>query len=304
MCRKTTGELYKIPDPPPLLAIQTSDLHPFTVTGVDFTGAIYVKSMQGPLKVYICLFTCASTRAIHLEVVTNLSVPTFIEAFHRFTSRKSLPKIMISDNASTYQSAAEEFTQLLKSPNLEEQLSKREVQWKFIPKRAPWYGGFWEWLIGLTKLSLKKVLGRGNIQLSKLQTIVAEIEAIRNDRPLTFISSNIEDEQPLTPSHLLCGRRITALPHPLIEENPNLVQYLAKLRANLIHHSWNHWQKEYLTSLQEFDKTSGEKKSRWCHSSPRWHKVYQLEISCCWKRHHWQRWAGSSSEYQNQDWPY
>ena len=67
----------------------------------------HLKSMQGPLKVYICLFTCASTRAVHPKVVTDLSVPTFIEAFRRFTSRKSLPKIMISDNASTYQSAAD-----------------------------------------------------------------------------------------------------------------------------------------------------------------------------------------------------
>jgi transposase InsO family protein len=196
---------------------------------------------------YICLFTCASTRAVHLEVVTDLAVPTFIsEAFRRFASRKSLPKVLISDNASTYQSAAEELLKLLKSPLLETHLSNRAVQWRFIPKRAPWYGGFWERLIGLTKITLKRVLGRASVQLSELQTIVVEIEAILNDRPLTFVSSNIEDEQPLTPSHLLYGRRITALPHPLIEEeewsdptfneDPTLVQHLANIRANLIHH--------------------------------------------------------------------
>jgi transposase InsO family protein len=115
--------------------------------------------------VYICLFTCASTRAVHLEVVTDLTVPTFIEAFRRFASRKSLPKVLISDNASTYQSAAEELLKLLKSPLLETHLRNRAVQWIFIPKRAPWYGGFWERLIGLTKITLKRVLGRASVQL-------------------------------------------------------------------------------------------------------------------------------------------
>ena len=267
-CRKTIGKAYTIPDPPPLPASRTSDTHPFTVTGVDFTGEIYVKSTHGMSKVYICLFTCANIRAVHLEVVNDLTVPTFIEAFRRFSSRKSLPRIMISDNASTYQSAAEELLKLLKSPILETHLSKHTVQWKFIPKRAPWYGGSSERLIGLTKVALRKVLGRASIRLPELQTIVTEIEAILNDRPLTFISSNIDDEQPLTPSHLLYGRRITALPHPLTEEDEwsdptynedsSLVQHLAKVRADLIHHFWNRWRREYLTSLREFHKTTGK----------------------------------------------
>ncbi|XP_028394462.1 uncharacterized protein LOC114518655 [Dendronephthya gigantea] len=145
-CRKTFGTPYTAPDPPPLPTYRMTDSHPFSVTGVDFTGAIYVKTPRGQEKVYICLFTCANTRAVHLEVVTNLTVPTFMSAFRRFVSRKSLPKI-ISDNASTYQSAAEELTQLFNSTELETNLSKRGTQWKFIPKRAPWYGGFWERLI-------------------------------------------------------------------------------------------------------------------------------------------------------------
>jgi hypothetical protein len=69
------------PDPPPLPFYRMTDSHPFTVTGLDFTGAIYVKTPRGQEKVYICLFTCANTRAVHLEVVTNLTVPTFITAF-------------------------------------------------------------------------------------------------------------------------------------------------------------------------------------------------------------------------------
>ncbi|XP_028407550.1 uncharacterized protein LOC114530168 [Dendronephthya gigantea] len=176
-CRKVNGQPYRAPTPPPLPAFRLVDSHPFTVTGVDFTGAIYVKTPQ------------------------------------------------VSDNASTYQSAADELTQLFNSPELETRLSLRGIVWKFIPKRAPWYGGFWERLIGLTKLSLKKVLGRANITLEELQTISTEIEAVLNDRPLTYTSSELSDEDPLTPSHLLYGRRITTLPHLLYDDDPNDPSY-------------------------------------------------------------------------------
>ena len=126
---------------------------------------------------------------------------------------------MISDNASTYLSAAEELTELFQSQSLKESPSKQGVNWQFIPKRAPWYGGFWERLIGLTKTTLKKVLGRASVDLTTLQTITVEIEAILNDRPLTHVSSNVIDEEPLTPAHLLYGRRITALPHIRVEQD-------------------------------------------------------------------------------------
>jgi hypothetical protein len=150
---------------------------------------------------------------------------------------------------------------------LETNLSKRGIQWKFIPKRAPWYGGFWERLIGLTKNSLKKVLGRANGTLEELQTISSETEAILNDRPLTHVSSELEDAEPLTPSHLLYGRRITTLPHPLYEDDefrdpifesePSNIDVQAKLRTHLIQHFWKRWRQEYLTSLREFHKTTG-----------------------------------------------
>ena len=174
---------------------------------------------------------------------------------------------MISDNASTYQSAADELTKFLNSSQLTSELSNRGIEWKFIPKRAPWYGGFWERLIGLTKLSLKKVLGKTNITLDELQTITTEIEAVLNDRPLTYVSSELDDEEPLTPSHLLYGRRITNLPHPLqgdlcddptYNSETSQIEDQAKRRDKLKQHFWNRWRQEYLTSLGEFHKVSGK----------------------------------------------
>ena len=266
VCKRHCGRPFAVPDPAPLPESRTRDVTPFTITGVDFTGALYVRHNSGEDKVYICLFTCATTRAVHLEIVTDLSTDTFLLAFRRFVSRKSLPQIVISDNASTYLSAAEELKTLFESKDLKESLGRRGVTWRFIPKRAPWYGGFWERLIGLTKMCLKKVLGRAHITSLMLETLVVEIEALMNDRPLTYVSSDIQDAGPLTPAHLLYGRRITTLPYEQIEEDEledptfgedSQIKRRAKLLALTLRHFRHRWKHEYLTALREFHRASG-----------------------------------------------
>ena len=92
-------------------------------------------------------------------------------------------------------------------------MERRGVEGRFITKRAPWHGGYWERLIGLTKAALKRVLGRAHINLITLQILVVEIENILNNRPLTYVSDDPNDMEPLTPSHLLYGRQITPLPY-------------------------------------------------------------------------------------------
>ena len=259
------GKPYRTPDLPPLPKVRVGEATPFAVTGVDFTGTLYVKESNGEHKAYICLFTCASTRAIHLEVVSDLSTESFMLAFRRFTSRRSLPSIMLSDNASTYLAAAEELKMLFESDDIKEAFGRQGVDWQFIPKRAPWYGGFWERLIGLTKQAIKKTLGRAFISLEHLQTIVVEIEGMMNDRPLTYMYSDLQDPQPLTPAHLLYGRRLQQAPRPLNDPeelvDPNftdgmdLRNRVDKLTL-LIQHFTSRWKREYLTSLREFSKLS------------------------------------------------
>ena len=268
ICRRTAGKPFPIPDPPPLPLARVQDGPPFCVTGVDFTGAMYVKNNEtvGDFKVYVCLFTCASTRAIHLEIVTDLTEVTFLQAFQRFAARRSLPQLVISDNASTYTSAAKELSELFQSPTLKSALMHKGTTWRFIPKRAPWYGGFWERLVGMVKMSLKKTLGRAFVTLTVLQTIIVEVEAVLNDRPLTYLPSATGDPEPLTPSHLLCGRRIVPLPHPDAEdEEMTDPDYLSadQLRSKmdrqglLLRHFQSRWKKEYLTSLREVHRTTG-----------------------------------------------
>ena len=121
--------------------------------------------------------------AVHIEVVCDLSVQTFLLAFRRFSSRKSLPSVMISDNALTFLAVAEDLQRLFESETLQRELERHNVTWRFIPKRAPWYGGFWERMVGLTKQAIKKMLGRAFVTLKQLETIVTEIEAMLNDLP-------------------------------------------------------------------------------------------------------------------------
>lgn len=266
-CLKIMGKPYQAPDPPPLPQDRLQCSSPFSVTGVDFTGALYVKGTGGTeIKAYLCLFTCASTRAIHLELVPDLTEKSFILAFRRFVSRRSLPRTMISDNCSTYKSASVEISHLCNSTRVQESLGNYRVEWKFIPSRAPWYGGWWERLIGLTKASIKKVLGRSHVDYDTLSTIITEIEAILNDRPLTYISTDPRDVEPLTPSDLLYGRRLTSLPYPpLPDETRNILEQtnakfneISRRQRDIIQHFWNRWKQEYITSLREFHRISGK----------------------------------------------
>jgi len=142
-------------------------------------------------------------------------------------------------------------------------LTQRGTQWKFIPARAPWYGGWWERLVGVTKTTVKKILGRACVDLQTFQTVIAEVEAMMNDRPLTYVSSARDDPEPLTPSHLLHGRRLTSLPFcerpeaSCSHSNRDDVTRRAQRHAQLIDHFWRRWTHEYLTSLREYQRSSG-----------------------------------------------
>ena len=125
---------------------------------------------------------------------------------------------------------------------------------------------WWERLIGLTKMSLKKVLGRSRVTLPVLQTLVVEVEAILNDRPLTHVSPDFDDAEPLTPAHLLHGHRIMSLPHEEVGEedleDPTFgdftdVNRQAQLQAFLLGQFQSRWKHEYLTSLREHYRATG-----------------------------------------------
>ena len=106
VCKKLEGRSYAVPPPPPLPEFRLSDAFAFIRVGVDFAGPMYVKdvfSKNGDMtKVYIALFTCVANRAVHLELVPNLSAESYVRALARFKGRRGTPALIVSDNGKTF----------------------------------------------------------------------------------------------------------------------------------------------------------------------------------------------------------
>ena len=259
-CKKILGKPYKYPGPPPLPKERVTLGYPFENVGIDYTGALTITDTKSkcPEKYYICLFTCMATRAVHLELASDLSAQTFINLFRRFCARRSTPSLVISDNGTNFIASAKFFEDQLTNSSVMSYMTEQKITWKFINPRSPWQGGFYERLIGLVKTCLKKVLYRKKINYDELQTFLTEVEARVNNRPLTYIVDERDSVEPLTPSHFLHGRTLQVLP-PLVTENPNDPPYMDHSALNKMYSFMSSalnqfaklWHKEYLVSLRE-----------------------------------------------------
>ena len=226
---------------------------PFSHCGVDYAGPLYVSTAEvSDNKVWICLFSCCVTRAIHLELVPDMSTQSFLSAFKRFTARRGVPTQVISDNAKTFVSAAQYLTDL-------------KVTWSFNLEKAPWWGGFFERMVQSVKRCLKKTIGRAKLSYDELLTALTEAEAIVNSRPLSYLSS--EDlKEPLTPSHLLAGRRVLSLPDgsgtdtDINDDNftvgPKDLNSRLQLLTRALDEYWVQWRDDYLLELRERSHTT------------------------------------------------
>ena len=155
-------------------------------------------------KHYVLLFTYAPTRAVHLELTRGVSMPGFLLAFRRFASRRGLPATLLSDNAKTFRATDKELQRIVPSQEVQQVLAEKRITWKFIVERAPWWGGFWEKLIRSVKRPLKKVIGKSTLSVDELHTILTEIEAVINARPITYVYGDDESiSYPLTPADLM-----------------------------------------------------------------------------------------------------
>ncbi|XP_042904345.1 uncharacterized protein [Parasteatoda tepidariorum] len=126
----------------PLPAERIQKSTPFEATGIDYAGPLYVKNEKLVTKAYIVIFTCAVTRAIHLEVVSNLSTDVFLLALQRFVSRRSLPHTVYTDNATTFGAADKELRSLwniISSSKIHQFYAHHNMTWKFIAPRAAWW---------------------------------------------------------------------------------------------------------------------------------------------------------------------
>ena len=259
LCQIICKERLRMPPPPPLPAERVKYDRPFQCVGVDYTGAINIVDFETGIeeKVFICLFTCSATRAVHLELTRTLSASDFLLAFRRFVGHHSVPSLIISDNGRNFVGFNNFLKEIQEEREVKDYLCDQSVRWRFITPRAPWTGGFYERLIGVVKGCLCKALYRRKVSFEELRTLLVEFQAIVNMRPLTYLSQDRENEA-LTPSLLLYGRNIHISPplNDLVSNDPDFVgpselrEQYARL-STAIQKFEHSWQKDYLVSLRE-----------------------------------------------------
>ena len=161
MRKMQKGRRKTLPEQPDLPDEHVSDDPPFTHTGIDFAGPLYTSEKSAneeDSKTYVCLFTFASTRAVHPELTKRLSSEAFMLAFRRCTSKRGLPAALLSDNARSFKSPSKDFVRITRAKKVTHYMANNGVTWKFIFERAAWCSGFWERLIQTVQRTLKKVI--------------------------------------------------------------------------------------------------------------------------------------------------
>ena len=189
---------------------------PFTITGVDCFGPVTIKqykrtrtSNNKQIKRYGVLFTCLTTRAVHLELLIDMTTGSFLMTLRRFIARRGEPDIIWCDNGSNFVGVGKELMQALQNVKhdfIAKELALRNIEREFIPPISPWMGGAWEIMVKLTKRALKTVTNDRPMYEEVLRTFLVEVESTLNSRPLTSISDDYNDLQVLTPNHFLTGK--------------------------------------------------------------------------------------------------
>ena len=236
---------------------------PFSTIGVDFAGPVTYKegNVRKPTvkKGYICVYVCFVIKAVHLDLVADMTTEAFLASLRRFSAIYGAPTHIWSDNGSNFTGANREIQQMynqLQTTASRQQLEywahTRNCQWTFSPSRAPHFGGLWEAAVKAMKLLLRKTTKDRTLRVDELQTLLFEAAAVMNSRPLYPIETHSDDGvEPLTPAHFLTGGLLTSLP---VDASPSTHytysrrwSYLQGLTAGL----WKRWKQEYLLLLQK-----------------------------------------------------
>jgi hypothetical protein len=248
-----------------LPACRLQPCRPFIKSGVDYAGPFIIKEgvykRKRLLKAYIALFVCMTTKAVHIELVSDLTTDAFLATLKRFIARRGIVTDLFSDNGTNFVGANNELHNLeqlfkiqINGEKIVNTLANDQITWHFIPPRAPHFGGLWEASVKSLKNHLKRVIGDAHLTFEAFSTVLTQIEAILNSRPLTPMSNDPNDLSCLTAGHFLIGDSMTSFPHPDLQEVPSnrLTQWqrIEQLRQ----HFWTRWSKEYISLLQQRSK--------------------------------------------------
>lgn len=208
------------------------------------------------MKVYVAVFVCMVTKAIHLKIVTDLTTDAFLGCLRRFFAQRGKCKALYSDNATNFKGAKnelEELYSLLDSKKSKEKimttLTNDKIEWHFIPPRTPHFGGVWEAAVRSLKHHLRRTVGETLLCYEEFETILCEIETILNSRPLTPMSADPSDLMVLTPAHFLIGQSFQTIPSVGYSEQKvnrlSVWHHIQKMKLDF----WKRWHTEYLNEM-------------------------------------------------------
>ena len=198
----------------------------FEKVGVDYAGPLQIKygMVRKPVivKAYVCVFVSLSVKAVHLEAVSDLTSEAFLATLCRFIARRGYPSLIWSDNGTNFVGANRELrelrefiTQQKTGRILSEFCTSHKIEWRFIPEHGPNFGGLWEAAVKSTKKHLMSIVGNVKLTFQELTTVLTQIEACLNRRPLVSLNSPDDDGiEVLTPDHFLIGHPLCSLPDP------------------------------------------------------------------------------------------
>ena len=186
ICKAYSTKPYGVPSTSALPEYRTEGSRPFEVTGVDFARPLlYEVGKKEEGKCYVIIFTCASSRAVHLEVARTQTADEFKSKLSAFISRRTRPRIIISDNAKVFKATADWIKTVRRSEKLQNYLARENIRWQFNLAKSPWWGGVYERLIKEIKNTLHKTLGRSSLSYKAFESVTMDIERNLNNRPLT-----------------------------------------------------------------------------------------------------------------------
>jgi len=244
---------------------------PILNTGVDYAGPNSLKvgtpRSKTIIKGYNAIFVCFATKAVHIEAVSSLTTEAFLSALRRFIARRGRPRIIHSDNGTNFQDAANGLHAVYKMlqsttqmTTIQDFLTEEGCEWKFIPPHATHFVGLWEAAVKSIKYHLRRTLGSHIATYEELCTLLSEIEACLNSRPLCAQFDDPSNPTYLSPGHFFIGEPLTQL--PTIDYTNVKVNRLSwwQMYQQKLQQFCQKWSKDYLKSLQQ--------RQRWLRTTP------------------------------------
>ncbi|PIK40324.1 hypothetical protein BSL78_22828 [Apostichopus japonicus] len=194
---------------------------------------------------------------LHLEVAHALDTDSCINALRRFIARRGQVGEIWSDNGTNLVATDRELKRSIQEWNdskIRSEMLQVNVDWKYSPPTGSHYGGVWERQIRTVRQILNVLLRSQTLSDESLQTFLCEVEATINSRPLTTVSLDLNDVEPLTPNHLLLLKGKPNLPPGVFVKTDVYVRRRWRQAQFLADLFWKRWLREYLPQLQQRQK--------------------------------------------------